>query len=159
MKTTDFAKYLSTFLSTYMPGVRNVSTNTIRSYRDTYRLLLMYCKNHLGVPVERISLAILTDKVVLGFLDWLEEQRRCSLSTRNQRLAALHAFFRYVQLEEPVFLASSQKILAIPLKKHQKPAVHHLTPDALQSILEQPDRNTLNLDFSRSLEKRPFFLV
>jgi integrase/recombinase XerD len=143
MKTTDFAKYLSTFLSTYMPGVRNVSTNTIRSYRDTYRLLLMYCKNHLGVPVERISLAILTDKVVLGFLDWLEEQRRCSLSTRNQRLAALHAFFRYVQLEEPVFLASSQKILAIPLKKHQKPAVHHLTPDALQSILEQPDRNTL----------------
>ena len=52
MKTTDFAKYLSAFLGTYMPGVCSVSTNTIRSYRDTYRLLLLYCKNHLGIPVE-----------------------------------------------------------------------------------------------------------
>jgi integrase/recombinase XerD len=142
MKTTDFAKYLSSFLGTYMPGVRNVSTNTIRSYRDTYRLFLMYCKNNLGIPVEKISLAKLTDKVVIGFLDWLQEERRCSPSTRNQRLAALHAFFRYVQLEEPVFLASCQKILAIPFMKHYKPPVRHLTPDALRLILEQPDKNT-----------------
>jgi site-specific recombinase XerD len=143
MKATDFARYLSAFLSTYLPGVRNVSTNTIRSYRDTYRLLLVYFKNQLGVPVEKLSLATLTDKVVLGFLDWLQEKRCCSISSRNQRLAALHAFFRYVQLEEPVLLASCQKVLAIPFKKHHKPAVRHLTPGALRLILEQPDRNTL----------------
>jgi site-specific recombinase XerD len=143
MKTTDFAKYLSAFLGTYMPGVRSVSTNTIRSYRDTYRLLLLYCKNHLGIPVEKVSLATLTDQLVLGFLDWLQEKRNCSASTRNQRLAAVHAFFRYVQLEEPLLLASCQRILAIPFKKHPKPAVRHLTPDALRLILGQPDPSSI----------------
>jgi integrase/recombinase XerD len=143
MKTTDFARYLSAFLSTYMPGVRNVSTNTIRSYRDSYRLLLGYCKDQLGIPVERLTLAQLTDRVVLGFLDWLGRERGCSISTRNQRLAAVHAFFRYVMLEEPVLLSSCQRILAIPVAKHEQPAVRYLTPDALRLILEQPDRNTM----------------
>jgi site-specific recombinase XerD len=88
-------------------------------------------------------MSILTDALVMDFLDWIQEERKCSVATRNQRLAALHALFRYVQLEEPVFLASCQKVLAIPLKKYQRPVVHHLTPDALRLILEQPDRNTL----------------
>lgn len=144
MKTTDFARHLSTFLSIYLPGVRNVSTNTIRSYRDTYRLLLVYCKDQLGIPVERLALAQLTDRVVLGFLDWLGRERRCSISTRNQRLAAVHAFFRYVMLEEPALLSSCQRILAIPLAKQQRErAIRHLTPDTLRLILDQPDRNTL----------------
>ena len=142
MKMTDFARYLSTYLGTYLPGVRNVSTNTIRSYRDAYRLMLLYCKEELGIPVQKLSLAHLTETVVLGFLQWLEEKRNCSVSTRNHRLAALHAFLRYVQLEEPVLLASCQRILAIPLKKHEQPAVQHLSPDALRLILEQPDNNT-----------------
>ena len=142
MRMTDFAKYLSAYLGTYLPGVRNVTTNTIRSYRDAYRLLLVYCKEELGIPVQKLSLAQLTETVVLGFLRWLEEKRSCCASTRNQRLAALHAFFRYVQLEEPVLLASCQRILAIPFKKHEQPAVQHLSPEALRLILEQPNRNT-----------------
>jgi integrase/recombinase XerD len=142
MKMTDFARYLSAYLGTYLPGVRNVSTNTIHSYRDAYRLLLLYCKEELGVPVQKLSLAQLTETVVLGFLQWLEEKRKCCASTRNQRLAALHAFLRYVQLEEPVLLESCQRVLAIPLKKHERPAVQHLSPDALRLILEQPDRST-----------------
>jgi integrase/recombinase XerD len=142
MRMTDFAKYLSAYLGTYLPGVRNVTTNTIRSYRDAYRLLLVYCKEELGIPVPKLSLAQLTETVVLGFLQWLEEKRSCCASTRNQRLAALHAFFRYVQIEEPVLLASCQRILAIPFKKHEQPAVQHISPDALRLILEQPDRST-----------------
>jgi len=142
MKPTDFARYLSAYLGTYMPGLRNASTNTIRSYRDTYRLLLVYCRDRLGIPVEKLSLARLTDEVVLGFLHWIEKERNCCASTRNQRLAALHAFFRYAQLEEPLLLASCQRILAIPFKKHEQPVVRHLSPDALRLILEQPDTNT-----------------
>lgn len=142
MKTTDFAKYLTAFLGTYLPGVRNVSTNTIKSYRDTYRLLLLCCKSFLNIPVEKITLNVLSKQLILDFLDWLEKERNSSLSTRNQRLAAIHAFFRYVQFEEPVLLASCQQILSIPFKKCPKPTVNHLTPDALQLILEQPDRNS-----------------
>jgi len=139
MKPTDFARYLSAFLGTYLPGVRNVSINTIRSYRDTYRLLLLFCTTELNTPAEKLSLAVLSDHAVLRFLDWLEQDRGNSVATRNQRLAAIHALFRYVQIEEPVLLADCQKILGIPFKKHPKATVNHLSVEALQLILQQPD--------------------
>lgn len=142
MKPTDFARYLSAFLGSHLPAVRNVSSNTIRSYRDTYRLLLVYCADGLGIKVERLSLAELTEDLVLGFLDWVQQERKCGIATRNQRLAAIHALFRYIQTEAPENLARSQKILAIPLKKSPKPTVHYLSPEAIRQILEQPDRNT-----------------
>jgi site-specific recombinase XerD len=142
MKPTDFARYMSAFLGSHLPGVRNVSANTIHSYRDTYRLLLLYCEGTRGIKVERLSLAELTEGVVLGFLDWIQQERNCGIATRNQRLAAIHALFRYIQAEAPENLARSQKILAIPLKRGPKPAVNYLSPEVVRQILEQPDRNT-----------------
>jgi site-specific recombinase XerD len=139
MKTTDFARYLSGFLGSYLPGVRNLSSNTIKSYRDTFRLLLLYCRDEIRMQPEKITLETLTDRVVLEFLSWLQKSRQCGIATRNQRLAAVHAFFRYVQLEEPVLLVSCQRILGIPFKHGEKRAIEHLTPEALQLILIQPD--------------------
>ena len=142
MRETDFAKYLSAFLRTYMPAVRNVSTQTIKSYRDSYRLLLLFCREEKHISAEKVTLEMLSEELIQQYLDWIEKGRGCSISTRNQRLAALHAFFRYVQFEEPVFLSSCQRILAIPFKKHMKPSIQHLTPDALKLILDQPDKTT-----------------
>src|SRR5665648_615643 len=97
MKPTEFAKYLTEFLTTYLTGQMNVSKNTILSYRDTFKLLLRYCHVTRRIPPERITLEALTSELVTGFLDWLETERKCSISTRNQRLAAIHSFFRYAQ--------------------------------------------------------------
>lgn len=141
MKPTDFAKALSQYLSVYLPGQRNVSPNTISSYRDTFKLFLTYCKQS-GLSIERLTFAQVDETLVLAFLKWLEEERNNGISTRNQRLACVHAFFRYVQTEHPVGLVTFQKILAIPMKKAPKPTVNHLTPDALQLILAQPDLTT-----------------
>lgn len=142
MQPTDFAKYLTDFLSIYLPTQKNVSKNTIRSYRDTFKLLLSYCQNVKEVPVERLTLDILSSEWITEFLAWLETDRKCSISTRNQRLAALHSFFRYVQLEEPVGLFHFQKIIAIPTKKAKKIVVDYLTPDAIKILLEQPNKHT-----------------
>lgn len=141
MKPTDFAKMLSQYLSAYLPGLRNVSPNTISSYRDTFKLFLTYCKQN-KLSIERLTLSDIEDSMVLGFLKWLEEERNNGISTRNQRLACIHAFFRYVQTEHPVGLLTCQKILAIPMKKAPKPTVNHLTPESLQLILAQPDLTT-----------------
>ncbi|MFR9710794.1 site-specific integrase [Paenibacillus sp. MB22_1] len=141
MKPTDFAKALSQYLSAYLPGQRNVSPNTISSYRDTFKLFLTYCKQS-GLSIERLTFAQVDETLILAFLKWLEEERKNGISTRNQRLACVHAFFRYVQTEHPVGLVTYQKILAIPMKKAPKPIVNHLTPDALQLILAQPDLTT-----------------
>lgn len=139
MKPTDFAKALSHYLGVYLPGQRNVSPNTIKSYRDTFKLFLVYCRDVQNVPVERLSLNHINETLVVEFLTWLETERRNGISTRNQRLAAIHGFYRYMQTQEPVSLLEHQKILAIPMKKAQQPVVTHLTPDALKLILAQPD--------------------
>lgn len=142
MKPTDFAKALSHYLGVHLPGQRNVSSNTIKSYRDTFKLFLVYCRDVRNVPVERLSLSHINEFLVVAFLTWLENERRNSISTRNQRLACIHGFYRYMQTQEPVSLLEYQKILATPMKKAPQPAVTHLTPDALKLILAQPDLKT-----------------
>lgn len=142
MKPTDFAKYLTEFLAVYLPSQKNVSRNTIRSYRDTFKLLIRYCQEIKNIPVEKITLNALSNTLLIGFLKWLETDRKCSISTRNQRLAAIHSFFRYIQAEEPEGIFHFQKIMNIPIKKGQKTVVEYLTPEAIKLLLEQPDKST-----------------
>lgn len=143
MKPTDFAKHLTVFLSEYLPSQKNVSNNTIQSYRDTFKLLIKYCQEIKNIQAERITLDFISSKQLIGFLEWLEKDRKCSISSRNQRLSAIHSFFRYVQAEEPTGLFHFQKVIAIPTKKARKTVVEHLTPEAMKILLEQPDRGCL----------------
>jgi integrase/recombinase XerD len=128
MKPTDFSKYVTEFLSIYLPKQKNVSKNTIYSYRDAFKLLIQYCQIK-KLPAERITLDHFSGELLLDFLAWLETERKCSIATRNQRLAALHSFFRYVQAEEPAGLFHFQKIIAIPIKKSLKTMVEYLMPE------------------------------
>jgi len=139
MKPTNFAKYLTDFLTTYLSGQKNVSKNTIYSYRDTFKLLLKYCNDIKGMTIERISIETLDAKLITGFLNWIEQERHCSANTRNQRLASIHSFFRYVQGEEPTGIYHYQQVIAIPPKKTSKKLVNHLSPEMIKLILEQPD--------------------
>ncbi len=139
MKPTDFAKALSQYFAVHLPGQRNVSANTIKSYRDTFKLFLLYCKHSCNISIERLCLRHIDKTIVLGFLTWLEKDRNNSVSTRNQRLACIHGFYRYMQYEDPISILAHQKILSIPMKKMQKPTVFHLPPDAVKLILAQPD--------------------
>ena len=141
MKPTDFAKYLTEFLAVYLPNQKNVSKNTIYSYRDTFKLLINYCQVIQAIPVERITLHVLSKELVICFLDWLETDRKCSISTRNLRLAAIHSFFRYMQAEEPEGIFNYQKIAAIPIKKAKKTVVEYLNPEAVKLLLDQPNRH------------------
>lgn len=142
MKPTDFAKHLTEFLSVYLPTQKNVSKNTTHSYRDTFKLLIKYCQEIVGVPVERLTLKVLSANCRNDFLQWLETNRKCSISTRNQRLSAIHSFFRYIQAEEPSGIFNSQKIAAIPIKKAKKTVVEYLTAETMKLLFEQPDKHT-----------------
>jgi site-specific recombinase XerD len=143
MKPTDFAIHLTNFLSVYLPRQKNASSNTIASYRDTFKLLLRYCKDQREIPVEKLNLGMLTHVIIADFLEWLERERKCSIATRNQRLAAIHSFFRYAQYEEPSGILHFQKVIALSVKKAPKPSVPHLTPEAMRLLLSQPDKMTV----------------
>src|SRR5438876_8581571 len=101
MKPTDFSVHVTSFLTHYLAAQRNVSPNTIKAYRDVFTLLLRFCRDVQGIALEKLRLEQIDVSFVEAFLDYLERERKSSPRTRNQRLAALHAFFRYVQAEEP----------------------------------------------------------
>lgn len=142
MKPTNFAKYLTDFLTIYLSGQKNVSRNTVLAYRDAFKLLLRYCKDIRNIPAERITMDTLSTELITGFLNWVEVERNCCISTRNQRLASIHSFFRYVQGEDPTGIYHFQKVISIPIKKYEKELVTHLSPEVMKLILNQPDRNT-----------------
>lgn len=142
MTTTDFSRHLTKFLCDYLPSQRNVSANTVKSYRDTFMLLLRYCREHQNLVLEQLQITQLDAPLITDFLLHLETERHCSIATRNQRLAAIHAFFHYLQTEQPEYLMHCQRILAIPSKRRDRPEVGYLSAEDLAAILAQPDLST-----------------
>jgi len=144
MKPTDFSYYLSAFLMKFLPGEVGASKNTIESYRDTFILFLKFLKEEKGIAANNLTLNMISKKSVVDYLDWIEEARQCSTSTRNVRLAALHSFFKYLQYENPDNLLEWQQILLIRVKKTEKKTMTYLTLDGIKLLLEMPDQNTVN---------------
>lgn len=138
----DFAWYLSRFLTKYLSGEKNLSTNTIAVYRDTFRLFLLFCEQKMEVPPNRITISLLTKELVIDYLDWLELERKCSITTRNQRLSSVHGFIKYVQKELPENLFALQRILGISSRKTGKTIIPYLTEDELKILFQQPDVST-----------------
>ena len=142
MNKTDFTKALTAYFSTYLPLTCGVSPNTCNSYRDAFKLLLLYFQEEKGVPANSIELRMLNRNLVSDFLDWLEAQRKVSVTTRNQRLAAMKAFAHYVQYRNPEYLENCTDIITMRPKKHEKPVIPFLTEDELKALLAQPDPST-----------------
>ncbi|MGD0937354.1 MAG: tyrosine-type recombinase/integrase, partial [Streptosporangiaceae bacterium] len=139
---TDFAVCLQRFLTSHLAGLRGCSPNTIASYRDTFKLLIVFFGDVRSIPPDRLTLDHIGAAAITGFLDWLETERHNSISTRNQRLAGLSSFFRWLQSQDPARMAGCQDILAIPAKKTAQPGVNHLTVEQARRLLAQPDRST-----------------
>lgn len=142
MKPTDFAMYLSRYLGTYLPGQSGCSVNTVWSYRDTFSLFLRYCRDEQKLLPQRLTLDVVDQHLIEAFLQWIEDDRRCSTGTRNNRLAAIHAFYRYLQFEAPHHLTRCQEILSISNKKAAKKVMSYLTLDEIQALLAQPNVKT-----------------
>jgi site-specific recombinase XerD len=73
---------------------RGVSSNTIASYRDTFRLLFAFAQTCLGKPPSQLTLRDLDAPFICTFLEDLETARSASVRTRNLRLTAIRSFFR-----------------------------------------------------------------
>jgi len=142
MKPTDFATELSSFLGAYLPSQRNASPNTVKAYRDTFTLLIRYCTEKADVPPERLTLQHLDVPLLLAFLQGLEEEHDCSVATRNNRLAALHSFFRFLQGRRPERLLHCQQVLAIPRKRQPQPVMRYLSVEEIKALLSQPGLGT-----------------
>ena len=141
-KKADFGGHLTSFLTTYLSGTRNYSRNTVRAYRDTFKLFLIYSHEKLGISADRIQIQDISPDVVSGFIDWLKSERGNSLRTANHRLAAIHSFFRYLQYRAPEHLAQCRRILGVEMAAVETPLVGYLTVEELSLIFEQVSEAT-----------------
>src|SRR5580692_11843600 len=134
--------WLRRFLCEHIVTERNLARNTRTSYRDTFSLLLPFVSRKLCKPVDRLAVHDLTSRHVLQFLTHLEEDRGCSARTRNQRLAAIRAFARFVGSRDPAQVEWCAHIRAIASKKSMTEPIGWLTRPEMEAILGIPDRTT-----------------
>lgn len=138
MKDKNLHYHISYFLTTYLGGERGLSQNTFYSYNYTFRLLTMFLCKHLKKPINKIDFSEFNAENIKAFLSELEESG-CSVSTRNQRLAAIKSFCKYVQMNSPQNLYNMKMILAIPRKKSEINTIEYLTETQLEMLLKKPD--------------------
>ena len=142
-------RWLSKFFIDHLAGERAASPKTVSSYRDAMKLLLTWFRDAEHIPPEKLRLADIDRPRVLGFLLWLEAERNCSASSRNQRLAVIKSFCRYTAVEQPDHLDQVTQVLAIRQKKTLAPQQGHLTGDEVKALLDGAD-----LDKAGQLEWR-----
>lgn len=121
---------------------QRVSTHTIASYRDTFRLLLGFASQRRKSSPSQLELPDLDAPLIVDFLEAQETTRAASTRTRNLRLTAIRSFFRFVAFEEPAHSAHIQRVLAIPSKRGEKKLIHFLNRREIDAILDAPDRTT-----------------
>lgn len=139
MSTPEFPALLQAFFTDRLVRQRQASPHTVTAYRNTFRILLRFAATRLARAASSLVLADLDAPFVSEFLDHLERERGNSARSRNARLAALHAFFRYVALSEPAYALHCQRVLAIPSKRFERGLVEFLADAEAEALLAAPD--------------------
>ena len=134
--------WIRRFLSEYLVEERGLARNTQASYRDTLALLLPWTQKSIHKPVDQLHVLDISADVVRGFLTYLEQQRRCSIQTRNVRLAALHSLARFIGERSPDHVAWCSEVRSVPFKKTVKPTLGYLDKPEMDALLNAPDPRT-----------------
>jgi integrase/recombinase XerD len=142
------------FFEDYLKAQKGLRPGSIRSYRDTLKLFLIHVAATRRRPITRLVLEDLSSERVLDFLRMIETTRNNHVSTRNQRLAALHTFYRYLAVHHPEMLAEAERVEAIPSKRTAPPQTHYLERDEIEGIFQSlPKQGAL------ALRDRTLFMV
>ena len=136
---TMLAAHLSGFLREHLPRERKASPHTCDAYAYAFQLLVCFAADRLSVRPSHLTVEQLDVSLVLAFLEHVEAERRCSASTRNARLAAIHSFFRFLEYRMPSCLEQARQVGAIPMKKTDQALIRHLNRDEIRALLDAPD--------------------
>jgi site-specific recombinase XerD len=135
--SAPLAVYVRSFFEDYLVCQRNLSRNTIGSYRDALKLLLNFASQDRHKRVTKLLVSDVTDGVVLRFLDDLEQSRGCTIQTRNHRLVAIRNLFEYIATREPLLLGHCQTITALPSKRGALlPQMQYLEKEEVSALLD-----------------------
>lgn len=140
--STMIGPWIRRFLMEHIVAERNLARNTQASYRDAMALLLPFVAARTGKPVDRLAVEHVSPEMIRTFLLYLEQDRKCSIATRNQRLAAIHAWARFIAEHSPEHVSWCAEVRAIPFKKSSKPMMAYLDKTEMDALLEAPARSS-----------------
>jgi site-specific recombinase XerD len=127
------------FFKIYLPNEKKCSIHTIRAYRNALELLFDYIKTKQNVNLLEITFEMIDRAAVASFLEWLEMERGCSVSTRNHRLHCIRAFYAYAANVEPTAVIYRDEVCKVKAAAESKSIVEYMSETAIKVILEQPD--------------------
>ena len=137
MVNNRFGKLIQKFLTNYIINECNYSINTKASYSATFYLLLEFLEAEKNIKINNnLEIENITKEVIIQFLDWLETSRNVSIQTRNQRLACIKSFYKYVQSNEPDLFETCSKILDIKNKKVPAKMISYFTEDEIKIMID-----------------------
>jgi site-specific recombinase XerD len=142
MNATVLPSLVQRFFTQRLLEQQGLSSHTVASYRDTFRLLLGFATQQFGLAPSKLLMEELDASFMEKFLRHLELDRGNSVRTRNTRLAAVHAFFGFVAINEPALGLQCQRILAIPSKRYEHGPVEFLTEEEAAALVAAPDSRT-----------------
>lgn len=134
--------YITKYFSEYLPNIIGTSKRTISSYRDTFVILFEYLQKEYKININNMELDIIDYTKVESFLDYLENKRNNSISTRNQRLAAISSFYKYLQKRELSVFDLCASILTIPKKKAEVKVMSYFSVDEIKLLINKPNTKT-----------------
>src|SRR5437764_7894239 len=134
--------WIRRFLLEYLVSECNLTRNTQRSYRDTLRLLLPFVAQQARKQIDQISVTDVSPDAVRLFLRHLEESRKCTVATRNQRLAAIRSLARFVGLHSPEHIEWCGQLRTIPPKRAPRSTITYLEKSEMDALLSAPDQLT-----------------
>ena len=140
----SFSTLIQDFFCQRLIAQQNVSPQTVASYRDTFRLFFQYTQDKMKKEPTSLQLTDMNAQLVLDFLDYLENERGNAQRSRNLRLAAIRSFMRYVSYQDVESLSTVRKVLAIPLKRFNRPSFTYLSPEEVEAIITSPDKTTFS---------------
>jgi site-specific recombinase XerD len=134
--------WIRRFLLEYLVE-RQFAQNTQKSYRDTLALMLPFTAVKRHKLIDHLTISDISAEIVRQFLLHLEQERKCSAVTRNQRLATIRSLARFIAERNPEYLAWCGELCLIPLKKTAKPQIGYLEKQEMDAILQAPDKHTV----------------
>jgi site-specific recombinase XerD len=138
----DLARALATYFREHLPGRTGASRHTVLAYRDAWKLFLRFAATRAQRSIPELRLTDLDVETVLAFLDSLEHDRHNAIVTRNHRRTALLAFFRFLPSVAPTYLAQSQRVLSIPVKRAPRRTIDYLERAEMEALLAYIDRRS-----------------
>lgn len=139
---TALAPTLQAFFTDRLRQQRHASDETVRAYRDTWKLLLVFAAARTGKQPSSLDIDDIDSDLIATFLNHLEHDRHNSVRTRNARLSAIHSLFGFAAPRHPEHAATISRVLAMPSKRFERALVTYLTTEEVDAMLAAPDPTT-----------------